>query len=294
MSIEPAKAAELLSLLYIERQDNQWNTVVTCLDDLISGRVVSHPELVSAAFGLVDDNSLIYTKIIRRAKKLNNRVGQAGRLEARELAKTAIELALSNYSNYEVAAHTSRVGFNRNVDNKLLELVKESVIKTQSAIQIFNRRQKYFNKLTDITDLEDLQNALILRDNYLHKELLQRDKIHAVTLACIVGQTDPWQAIQEILGPRSSPYPYGYELIATQACLAVFTHDHEINLAKLPELPTNLRTKDTANFPTLSCISALQGGSPVPDYIKCVILPETDYVRQFLLELIFLNQMTKS
>ena len=292
MSVDSAKAAELLASLYVEREESRWLTVARCLDGLMNEQVVSHSGLASLALDLVDQDSSFYVDIIRRAQRINGRVGRAGHLEARKLAVASIELALSNSKYNNLAAHTSRIGFNRERGKELDILVKRASIRTKTAINQLQRKKKKFKVLSDPTKAEDFQSALKDRDEFFHPELLHRDYVHAVTLSCIAGQSCPWEAICLILGPHYFPYPYGYELIASQACLSMIADDGQVILTKLPTLPEQLRVTNTVNYPILSFITLSQNHDPAPKHAAKAVIPLPDFACQLLLEIVFLRLET--
>lgn len=290
MSIEPSKAAEILSRFYPERQDTQWTTVANCLEELMDGQVTSLACLVSVAFELTNKDSPASIEIIRRAQKLNNRTGQAGRLEAQILAKSALQLAIVEEGYTSLAAHTSRIGFNRELKQELITMVELSAAQTRTVISSLSRQKRAFNKLSEPVQAAPIQNILEQRDDYLDNELWRRDEIHATTLACVVGQANPWEAIQQVLGHHTLPYPYEYELIATKACLARLLENGHINLSKITGLPANLCTDDGINFPVLSCITMVQDGGQAPTYIKNLSISVEAFAEQLLLEILFFRQ----
>lgn len=289
MSVEPAKAAELLSSLYVEREKGQWTTVANCLDDLMKEGVVSYNGLASVALDLAEQDSPFYDEIIIRARKINNRIGIPGHLEAQRLAVAAIELAVSNNKYDKLAAHISRIGFNRNHGQKLTTLVEIASKKTRTAINKHSRDIQKFGDLSEPLLAAQLLSALKKRDEFIHNELWRRDNVHAVTLACMAGQLGTWEAVDLLLGPHSSPYPFEYELIASQACFSVIADEGQANLTKVPAPPDGLQVRDTVNFPILSFITFSQNAGAVPKHAARTKIPLADFAQQLLLEMIYLR-----
>ena len=293
MSVELTRVAELLSGLYVERLDGQWKTVVNFLEELMSGKVISLEGLASFALSYANNKSYDYIKLVRRAQRLNNRVGQVGRREVLELAYVAVQLSFENLPSGILAAHVSRIGFNRKLKQEHARLVERSNIITKSSIKALSRSIPNHGELNKPVTLENLQDRLIQRDEYMAKEFWRRDEINATTLACIVGEADLWDTIKRIVGNHDYPYPYEYEVVATQACLATLKEDGQVKLDKLPVIPDDLHVSDVVNFPILSSVSMSQETWQAPDYIESVNLPAADLAKQLLLEILYLRQKDK-
>ena len=293
MFSDPKRAAELLSSFYVEREDNQWRSVTNCLKSLATGEVVPIPGLIAVAFNLVENDSPLYKILISRAQKLSNRTGNAGRVEVKELAKAAITIAISDTENAKLAAHTSRIGFCRELGTDLVLLVKTATDLTRQASEQLPRRAKSFKKLTEPLDIATVKQALAERDEYLSDQLWQRDKTLSIAMAAMMaairGQMSLWNAIEELLSPHSYPYPYRYETLATQACIAETTDI--VNIDELPPLPSELHANDPINLPVLSYLTSKQiEAEESRNTLNASDLDIPEISLQILLELIFLRQ----
>ena len=289
MFSDPKRAAELLSSFYVEREDNQWRSVTNCLRSLASGEVIPIPDLVAVAFDLVKNDSPLYQKLISRAQKLSSRTGNAGRVEVKELAKAAITIAISDTENAKLAAHTSRIGFYRELETDLILLVNRATDLTDEASIQLTRRAKSFSKLEEPLDIATVEQALAERDEYLSDQLWQRDKTLSIAMAAIRGQMSLWNAIEELLSPHSYPYPYRHETLATQACIAETTDI--VNIDELPPLPSELHANDPINLPVLSYLTSKQiEAEESRNTLNASDLDISEISLQILLELIFLRQ----
>ena len=289
MSVDPKRAAELLSSFYVEREDNQWRSVTNCLKSLATGEVVPIPDLIAVAFNLVENDSPLYKILISRAQKLSNRTGNAGRVEVKELAKAAITIAISDTENAKLAAHTSRIGFCRELGTDLVLLVKTATDLTRQASEQLPRRAKSFKKLTVPLDIPTVKQALAERDEYLSDQLWQRDKTLSIAMAAIRGQMNLWNAINELLSTHNYLYPYRHETLATQACIAETTDI--VNIDELPPLPSELHANDPINLPVLSYLTSKQiEAEESRNTLNASDLDIPEISLQILLELIFLRQ----
>ena len=288
MSADPKRAAQLLSSFYVERTNNQWKTVANCLGSLASGEVIPIPDLVAVAFDLVKNDSPLYQKLISRAQKLSSRTGNAGRAEVRKLSKAAITIAISDTENAKLAAHTSRIGFCRELGTGLVLLVKTATDLTHQASEKLTRQAKSFKKLGSL-DIDTVEKALAERDDYLSEQLWQRDKTQSIAMAAICGQMSLWNAIDELLSPHSYPYPYRHETLAAQACIAAITDI--VNIDELPPLPSELHANDPVNLPVLSYLTSKQTGAEESrNALNASDLDIPEISLQILLELKFLRQ----
>ena len=294
--IDQAKARALLSNVYVERQEGQWQTVANCLEELIDGTVTELNGLAAVALGVAPRDALAYREMVRRANRLNQRVGKAGAAEVEALARVAIEISASIPKGADLLAHVARIGFNRSIDIALIELVETAMSRTDRSIRNLVRKQPVFVDLADPPDKKNLQESLELRDRYLHEQLLRQDQVHAVTFACLAGQVDPWTAIDEILGPRNraQPYPFGRELLAAQACLTQVANDSLVSLDGIPILPLAWAAADSMNAPTISAVATMISGTPAPMYVYQLRLPVPPLARQILLEVIYLRRETNA
>ena len=289
MSINPDDVAKLLRPTYVERLDNQWKTVANCVDDLACGRVTSLPELVSVAFDTSAPNSPARSQIIRRANRLSGRVGKAGRAEARDLAQAALRVSVGTSGTTELSAHVARIGFNRNLETSLCDLVSTATIGVRAAIRTLKHAKRKFVEIEDPVTAEQYRAGLAERDKAFTGEFLRRDQASSAALACIVGQIDMWVAIQSNLSIHAKPYPFDAELIVTQACLTRVAVDGDVKFDDLPMLPNELQTVDSSNCPLLFCLSEIQSKRPVPAFPTAARGAVEQIAQQILLEIIFIR-----
>ena len=294
MFADPKRAAQLLSNFYVERQDNQWRSVANCLGNLANGEVIPISGLIAVAFNLVENDSLLYKKLISRAQKLSNRTGNAGRAEVRKLAKAAITTAISDTKNAKLAAHTSRIGFCRELEPDLVLLVRTAKDLTSQACEQLTRRAKSFKKLTESLDIGTVEQALAERDEYLSEQLWQRDKTQSIAMAAMRGQMNLWKAIDELLSTHKFPYPYRHETLATQACIAAATTTEIVNIDELPPPPPELHANDPINLPVLSYLTSKESGAESINTLNASIINVPEISLQINLELIFLHQESET
>lgn len=286
MSTSVEVTADLLSDLYVERESNQWKTVDNCLTDLCAEKVISYPELVSVALGLEERGSPSYQQLIRRASRLNDRKGNPGQLEVQRLAQAALQVAVFHSEDRILAAHLARIGFGIADDDGLASLVEAAKRLTLHAINEPTRRRPKYSEFPEAPEIGDVVGAIKERDEYLEVELWRRDQIMATQLACLVGQIDPWLAVDELVGPHTRPYPFKFEFTASQACFSSLAKEGVIDVAKLHPPPESLKSADSINCPLLSGFTASHDTDVdgVPVYATTVPLQE--FVCQLLLEIL--------
>ena len=164
MSIDQATACTSLSHFYVERQKGQWQTVANCLEELIRGKVTKLNGLAAAALGVAGPDEPIYSEVERRANKLNDRVGKAGAAEVEALARAAIGISASISEGAGLAAHAARIGFNRPVNDALVDLINAAISQTDTCIGTLRRKQQSFDELTDPIEAKSLQESFGQRD----------------------------------------------------------------------------------------------------------------------------------
>jgi len=292
MSIEPIQVRELLSGLYVERDASQWKTVANCIEDILLEQVVSYSGLAAVALDLAEKDSSFYDDLMRRAQKLNNRFGKPGHLEAQRLARASLELSLTNkIKGYQkLAAHTSRIGFNREHKDVLATLVETASTSTQTSIDYLSKNKRFFSKVVDPIEAVTLLPMLEERDNHIHENFCRSDEIHARTLACITSQACPWETVNFLIDHSGHPYPYANEFHAARACLSVVSDGVVVELLDLPVLPKELLVKDTINYPLLSLLTFKGNNEEKMAHANKSTIPLSKFAQQIMLEIIFLRQ----
>ena len=289
MSSSAEMAAEMLSDLYVERESGQWKTVSNCLNELCTEKVIAYPGLVSVALDLEEQDSLNYQRIMRRAKKLNDRKGSPGHLEARRLAQAALQIAVSHDEGSNLAAHVSRIGFKIPGDDVLANMVDAGTRLTKRAMRVLTRRHPEFRSPPDPPEIVDVIGAIKERDEYLQRELWRRDQLQATLLSCLAGQIDPWLAVDQFVGRHTRPYPYEFELTASQACFSTFAQAGVIEITKLQSPPDSLLTSDLIQFPLLSEFAKNSDAKVDACQGAAIKIPVQEFTFQILLELLFLR-----